>query len=400
MGGSTRVYYFVKELSLRNEITLLTNSRSEIPAESLQEMSSYTDQIITIEMKKIGKQKSKAIWSRFEREIQELAVLNRMKKMVNQLVENNSYDVVLFHGKGAFSAIENFTALPMAIDFCDATSMRIKAEASYANISTRIWMTLRYLQIRRIEKKLIDKSQQLAFISCRDRDAILGSNHNAEVIPNGVDLQYWQRKLNNPHLKRLVFTGVMNYKPNEDAALYLITKILPQLKQSIPDVEVFIVGRDPTPKLCKIAQSYPQVTVTGFVPDMRVYLEQATLFVAPLRYASGMQNKIQEAFAMGVPVITTPIAAEGMVTIQGENPPLITANGASEFNEWIIKLLRDPIERGRLSQAGRYFAKANFDWTRSAEKMEKLCQQAVLSWPTSRTGSASLCKGISEISSE
>ena len=143
-------------------------------------------------------------------------------------------------------------------------------------------------------------------------------------------------------------------------------------------MEIYIVGRDPTPRLCKIAKSYPQVTVTGFVQDMRDYLEQATVFVAPLRYASGMQNKIQEAFAMGVPVVTTPVVAAGMVTTNGEKPPLYIANGASEFNDCIVKLLGDADERKRLSQAGRCFAEAYFDLVAECGEIGKIM-------PTSRS---------------
>jgi glycosyltransferase involved in cell wall biosynthesis len=388
MRGSTRVYYFIKELSQRNDITLLTLSRSEIPDESFQEMTSYTDKIIIINKDRISEQNSQGLSRRVKRTWQEHVTLNQLKNVLNQLVQKDSYDVVLFHGKSAFSVIEHFNALPIAVDFCDATSMRIRAEAAYADFPKRFLMTLRYWQMRRIEKKLIKISPHLAFISGRDRDAILGSTSTAEVIPNGVDLQYWKRRSNSPQPKRLIFTGVMDYSPNEDAALYLITEISPKLRQIIPDVEIYIVGRDPTPKLCKIAQSNPLVTVTGFVQDMRDYLEQATVFVAPLRFASGMQNKIQEAFAMGVPVVTTPVVAAGMVTKNGENPPLYIANGTSEFIDCIGKLLVDVDERTHLSQEGRCFAEANFVWSRSAESLEKLCQQAILSWSTKGTASA------------
>jgi glycosyltransferase involved in cell wall biosynthesis len=381
MRGSNRAYYFIKELSRRNEITLLALTRSEIPAESLQEMKSYTDQILTVDMNRDYSRVSKGINRRLERAWQERVSLEQMRKILYQLVKKNKYDVVLFHGKSAASVIEQFNLLPITIDFCDATSMRIKAEVDYADFPKKILLVLRYWRMRRMEKILINKSPHLAFISCRDREAVLGPASDAEVIPNGIDLQYWQRGSNQPQPNRLIFTGVMDYRPNEDAALYLITEILPRLRQSIPDVEIYIVGRDPTPKLCQTAELYPQVTVTGFVQDMRDYLEQATLFVAPLRYASGMQNKIQEAFAMSIPVVTTPVVAAGMVTTNGEKPPLYIANGVSEFNDRIVKLLGDADERIRLSQAGRCFAESNFVWSRSAEKLEKLCQRAILSWP-------------------
>jgi polysaccharide biosynthesis protein PslH len=381
--GSARVYYFIKELSRRNQITLLTLSRSEIPKEAFDEMYSYTEKIVTIDVNHMAGQNSSGLGRRLKRAWREQAALKQMRKMLHQLVQEDKYDLVLFHGKSAFFVVEDFKALPVVVDFCDATSMRIRAEAAYANLSKWPVVILHYLQMRQVERKMIRNFPHLAFISLRDRDAILGPNGSAEVIPNGVDLDYWQRRSNNPLPQRLIFTGVMDYKPNEDAAIYLITKILPRLKQSIPNVEIYIAGRDPTPQLRKIAQSHPQVTVTGYVDDMRDYLEQATLFVAPLRFAAGMQNKIQEAFAMGVPVVTTPLVAKGMVTKNGMNPPLYIADGVNEFCKCINSLFSDPIERARLSQEGRDFAEANFVWSRSGERLEELCRQAVLSWPGS-----------------
>ncbi len=385
MRGSTRVYYFLKELSKRNQVTLLTLARSEIPSEAYQEMIDYTRMMVTIRMAPRPGWASAGFSRRFLRAWQERTALNQMSKKLKQLLCLDSYDVLLFHGKSAFSVIERFHELPIAIDFCDATSMRIQAEADAAHFPQKLWMALHCWQMRRIEKELIQKSPYLAFISCRDRDAILGADSQTEVIPNGVDLEYWRRRSNNIRPKRLIFTGVMDYKPNEDAAIYLITEILPRLIQSIPDVEICIAGRDPTPKLCKIARSWPQVTVTGFVQDMRDYLEQAAVFVAPLRYASGMQNKIQEAFAMGVPVISTPVAAAGMVPANGVKPPLYIADGSTQFSDCILQLLDNAPERARLSQEGRRFAEENFNWSLSAEKLEKLCQQAVLSRPVKET---------------
>ena len=109
MRGSNRAYYFIKELSQRNEITLLTLSRSEIPAESLQEMKSYTDQIITVDMNRIHSQNSKSFNRRLKRAWQEQVTLGQMRNVLFQLVQKNTYDEVLSQGKSAASVIEHFT---------------------------------------------------------------------------------------------------------------------------------------------------------------------------------------------------------------------------------------------------------------------------------------------------
>jgi glycosyltransferase involved in cell wall biosynthesis len=168
----------------------------------------------------------------------------------------------------------------------------------------------------------------------------------------------------------------MNYAPNEDAALYLIDKILTLVRRSLPQLEVLIVGRDPAPALMQKARQSPNVTVTGFVDDMRPYLERATVFAAPLRYGSGIQNKILEAMAMAVPVITTTIAADGLRVDGAGEPPVHVADGEKAFAERLLHLLADQKERDRLSAEGRRFVENHFIWSRSAKKLEEMCRAA------------------------
>jgi glycosyltransferase involved in cell wall biosynthesis len=384
MRGSLRHYYFIRELSQRHAITLLTLTNSMVPAEVMAEMTSYTEQIFTFKTNgaadaQANSPKKSLLFSGSRlKQIRKLrAEVRQMKKTLTELVRQGAYDLLLFHGKDCFAAIEDWDDLPMVVDFCDATSMRVWTKMRYVSLAERPLLALRYLQVRQVEQKLIKKTPHLAFISRRDREAILGPDSKAEVVPNGVDLQYWQRKTNSPRPNRLVFTGVMNYAPNEDAALYLIEKILPRLRQSISDLEIFIVGRDPSPALLERARHCPEVTITGFVDDLRPYLEEATMFVAPLRYASGMQNKIQEALAMGVPIITTPIVAAGLRVEGGEEPPLYVADGERQFADTIVNLLGQEAERARLAAAGRRFAEKYFVWSQSARQLEQMCLDAV-----------------------
>jgi glycosyltransferase involved in cell wall biosynthesis len=382
--GPNRHYHFVRELSQRHAITLLTLVRSEIPAEAMQEVASYTERIFTFGAN--GDSDSRGgrsvrllplIGDRIHQILQLNADVKQMKGTFNRLVEQGSFDLVLFHGKSVFSVIEDWHGLPIVADFCDATSMRVRTKMSYASKAKLPLLGLRYWQVRQIEKKLVSKTPYVAFISARDREAILGPGDRSVVIPNGLDLQYWQRKANNPRSNCLVFTGVMSYAPNEDAALYLLDKILPLLRRSVSNLEVLIVGRDPTPVLLERARNHPEVTVTGFVDDMRPYLERATIFAAPLRYASGMQNKIQEALAMEVPVVTTSIVAAGLQVDGGEKPPVYVADGPQEFADRIVSLLGQESERARLAAEGRQFAQKNFDWSRSAKQLEQMCLEAV-----------------------
>ena len=207
-------------------------------------------------------------------------------------------------GKVVYPVIRGTGRIPTVVDFCDATSMRLREQLRHSGrleAPVRLW---RYLAARRLERELLRETPHVAFISERDRAAVLGPESTAAVIPNGIDLEYWTRRDAAVVGERIVFTGVMGYAPNADAALYLIERILPVIRARRPAVELFVVGRDPTPAVVEAALRTKGVTVTGWVDDVRPYLEQARVYVAPLRWASGLQNKILEAIGFPTSMFT------------------------------------------------------------------------------------------------
>ena len=382
--GPHRHYHFIRELSKNHQITLLTLVRSAINPEAMQEMTSYVERIFTFDTipdssKTNGNPRRSAILSRgkLRKFWKHHTGVQEMKRVFRDLAENEDFDVVIFHGKSVYPVIDGWNELPIVIDFCDATSMRVQSKMKLARNLEQSLLGLRYKQVRHVEEKMVKKTPYVAFITSRDRDAVLGVNDGSVIIPNGMDLSYWTRRSNNPQPNTLIFTGVMSYKPNEDAAIYLIDEILPLLRESISNLEVFVVGRNPSAALLERMEGNPEVKITGFVEDMRDYLEHAAVFVAPVRFASGMQNKIQEALAMEVPVVTTSIVAAGVRSEDGEDPPLYIADGEEEFADCVIRLLNDESERDRLAMEGRRFVERQYDWARSAQKLEQMCFKAL-----------------------
>jgi glycosyltransferase involved in cell wall biosynthesis len=232
-----------------------------------------------------------------------------------------------------------------------------------------------YVKERRLEKKLARKTPYRCFISTRDRENLLGPLNRSEIVPQGVDDTYWKRSFPPSGRNCIAFSGVMSYAPNADAAVFLLDTILPLVRRVFPKLEVLIVGRDPSSELVNVAQRYDDVTITGAVDDVRPFLERADVFVAALRFASGVQNKVLEAMAMELPVVTTPVVAAGLC-VDGCEPPLVIGLDAEEIAACIIRLLVHPEERARLSLAGRRFVQTHCSWSHSAEKLERLCRAA------------------------
>jgi glycosyltransferase involved in cell wall biosynthesis len=391
--GPTRCYHFIRELSKRHTITLLTLNKSPVDPQAVKDMAAYTERTIIFDgFKNVSRhpQRKQHLLAELIKRQKRMQIIrnavSEMKQAFLQLVHEAAFDVVIFHGKSVFSVIKDWNDLPLVVDFCDATSQRIKNQMRYDRFIKLPVLLFNYFRMRRIEKELIGKTPHLAFITNRDRDAILGRGSQAQVLPLGMDLDYWTRRTRNTESRCILYTGGMDYRPNVDGAFFLINKILPIVRQSVSNLNVFIVGRNPSPALMNTAERYPDVTVTGFVEDMRPYFEQATVYAAPLRIASGLQNKLLEALAMEVPSVTTPIAAAGLL-VDGARPPLLVADGKKPFADSIVRLLNSKNERASLAAAGRQFIEKHFVWTRNAAILENMCLDAVAAQTHERVGS-------------
>jgi polysaccharide biosynthesis protein PslH len=384
MRGALRYYYFLHGLARHHAITLLVLAEREVTPQAQADWSARAERMLIFPIKSASSRRSiiagssNGVIGKLARRYQIATALRKMNKTFRNLIRQERFDVVLFSGKKVYPVIQGFSELPVVVDFCDATTLREGQRLSYVKgleLAQQLW---RYAVAKRTQRKMLEQTPYLAFISPRDRDAVLEEKGAAVVIPNGIDLDYWRRTSSHRRANCIVFTGVMDYPPNEDAALFLIETVLPclSLMGSLPELEVLIVGRDPSAALLRAGNKHGNVTITGYVEDMRPYLERATVFIAPIRFASGLQNKILEALAMEVPVVTTPIVAAG-VRVDGHlEPPLKVADTADEFSGQVLSLLTDEQECSRLGAEGRRFVQAHFDWTHSADMLEALCRQA------------------------
>jgi len=181
------------------------------------------------------------------------------------------------------------------------------------------------------------------------------------VIRNGVDLAQFQPQRERAEPGHLAFTGVMDYYPNVDGCVWFAREILPRVQAAVPGARFTIIGSRPNAEVLALGM-LPGVRVTGFVDDVRDELARATLSVAPLRVARGIQNKVLEALAMGLPTVGTTSATQGVEGTPGEH--FLVADDASSFADAVIGLLRDPERAEALGRRGRAFVEGTYDWER------------------------------------
>jgi len=189
------------------------------------------------------------------------------------------------------------------------------------------------------------------------------------VLQNGVDLEYFHPRHNQPQTAQLAFTGVMNYHPNAEGCIWFVEEILPRIRARHPEARFAIIGAHPTAAVRALAR-VPGVEVTGFVQDTREHLRRASVSVAPLRIARGIQNKVLEAMAMGLPVVGTTSATQGVGARDAEH--YFVRDDEQSFADAVVALLDDAGLRSTTARAGRLFVERHYDWERVFEPLDGL----------------------------
>jgi len=208
------------------------------------------------------------------------------------------------------------------------------------------------------------------------------------VLSNGVDLEAFRPAPDAAEPDHLVFTGVMDYHPNVDACVWFAEEILPLVRERRPDVRFSIVGSHPAPEVRRLGR-LPGVTVTGSVPETRDWLRRAMVAVAPLRIARGIQNKVLEAMAMGLPVVGTTSATQGVAGRSGRDYRV--ADDPRAFADAVVRLLAEPAAARELGRRARAFVEERYSWEAALAPLDALLDR--LAAPAARPEAASLAKG-------
>jgi polysaccharide biosynthesis protein PslH len=203
------------------------------------------------------------------------------------------------------------------------------------------------------------------------------------LVGNGVDLDYFRSSGQAKRPGSIVFTGVMDYFPNVDAVRWFCEAVLPLVQREVPEAHLTICGSRPTAAVRRLAKRRG-VAVTGSVPDTRPYLDQAEVFIAPLRLARGVQNKVLEALAMGLPCIASTAAWRGTAIPAGAG--LLVADKAEEFAALVVRLLRDAAFRAELAQKARAAAEVRYRWADQLAALDRVIA-AVTSSPAQSASS-------------
>ena len=296
-----------------------------------------------------------------------------MWKAIRRHVETTRYDVAhLFGGIHVYEFFHAVEPVPAIITPYESYSLYLRRMAARSG-DIPVWLRLQIAE--QFERWMFAPYRRTVVVAERDRRELLSLNPDlhVDVIPNGIDLDYFAPQPIMRDRASLLFTGNFEYAPNVDAAVRLARDILPSVRKSIPEAELWLVGNAPPPEMMSLASD--RIAVTGRVPDIRPYLAQATTFISPLRLGAGIKNKILEALAMGCPVIATPLSIDGINARDGQEA--LIAEKDRGIVEAALRVLSDGQLRAKLRANGRALIESQYSWAQVAARYVRLYREVM-----------------------
>lgn len=300
----------------------------------------------------------------------------KFKKLVLQSMKKNNIDRIIVFSSGMAQYVKEANNIPKVIDFVDVDSDKWKQYAEYSWFPLSLIYKLEAERLRKEEKNILQSFNHCVVTSSGEKDLLkkIYPEGKVHILSNGVDMDFFRSTSAAYDPSTIVFTGAMDYFPNIDGVLYFVNHILPLIKKQRPETMFYIVGNNPPKKLIKLMVN-GHIRVTGYVPDIRPYIERAAVSVVPLRIARGIQNKILESMAMGTPVVATSIAFSG---IQGDPyRHLFVEDDAEKFADKVLEVMNNENRRKELSAIGREIIEKNYNWSHNLNTLEKIMHNRV-----------------------
>lgn len=286
----------------------------------------------------------------------------RIHKLLNAIKPDHIYAQLI----RTTEYVKDYHNCPKTLDYMDALSMGMERRIANANFLKKIFIKTEAKRLRIYERRMFEYFENKTIISQQDRNLIFHPEKaKIECIPNGIDERYFSF----PEIRKdfdLVFIGNMGYAPNVTASLYLMNEII----SHFPNKKLLLSGANPNSQIIRTAEAHTNVEVTGWVDDIRESYARGKIFVAPLMIGTGMQNKILEAMAMGIPCITTDLVNNAIGA--KENEEIVVAKNTTEFIFEINRLLSDKELYHKIQKEGQRYVRENFTWKGSNEHLVRI----------------------------
>ncbi|HPN66844.1 MAG TPA: glycosyltransferase, partial [Candidatus Omnitrophota bacterium] len=366
-----------KYLSARHTVHLLSFIESEEEEKYLGELGKYCARIETVLLKPSDSYAKCLLLSPTAVPFQVAYYRDgRMREKADNMMSSEKYDGIYVHLLRMAQYARGRKDTGRVLDLTDSLSLSLYRSLKYRKHLFYLFYLAEWLKVRRYEPEAVSSFDRALLISDADlrSEKALASEKNISIIPNGVDLGYFKPSSGGYDDNKIVFIGNLHSFPNRDAVLYFHGRIFPAVKKARPGAVFYIVGSNPPEKIRKLADGR-SVFVTGPVEDTRAHLGDAAALVCPIRAATGMQNKVMEAMAMGLPVVSTAISTQWM--LPGREAGVLTSDSPEGFAGNVVKIMEDRALRERLSRMSRRYAEENFRWEDNIKDLERIFEEGI-----------------------
>ena len=367
-GDKLRAYHQIKELSSTYSITLIATTDSKVSKESIEQLRKFCKTIYIFRLSKISIVFNVLVQI-FTKKPFQVGYFYSSKNhyRINKILHEVKPDHIYCQLIRVSEFVKNYHHCKKTIDYMDALSKGIERRIEKAPKYLKWLFKIEAKRLAIYERQIFDYFENHLIISEQDRELILHPKKSTiKCIPNGVDDSFFE--LNTQQKKyELLFVGNMSYAPNIEAATYISTELLPTLTKSIPTISLLISGANPHSSILKLTKNNSAISVSGWIDDIRTSYAKGKIFVAPMMIGTGMQNKLIEAMAMGVPCITTSLANNAIKALHNES--IIVANTKEEFIKAIEKLLSTPLFYTKIAEGGKSFVKHNYNWKSTTNQL-------------------------------
>lgn len=383
-GGKIRTAKLVEQLAAENDITMVTYRYPEDTSEDVQKTAQFCKKLVTIPYSETPKFSARFYFELASNLLSSLPYVaskyasREMAQTIADIYQKDRPDLIIVDFLQACEAMRDLPNAPFVLFEHNVEAAIFEQLAARApSFLTRQYLNLQARRMRQYEKKQCRKAQRVIGVSDVDKQVYEKEYGitTCDVVPTGVDTQYFKPTDLPCRVNNLVFTGSMDWLANQDAMKYFVHDIFPMIREEIPDVVFSIVGRNPTPEIQKLGE-LPGITVTGTVDDIRPYVHSAKVYITPLRIGSGTRIKLLEAMALGKATVSTTIGAEGLPVEHGRN--IVLADTPRTFADAVVGLIRNDPWRATLESNARALVERDYSWSRAGRVFNEICYQAAL----------------------
>jgi polysaccharide biosynthesis protein PslH len=372
-GDKLRAFHQLKYLARYHQVILFALSDEPVPAEAQAALAAFCSEVVLYPVSRL-----EGLWSMIKAlsgsmPFQAAYFYHRQaQQLLDGLVDRHQPDHIFCQLVRMAPYMRKYPHIPKTLDYMDAFSKGLERRLKTTAFYLKPFFYLEYRRLLHDEARQFGLFHHKIIISEQDRCFIQHPHkYNVQVVPNGVDAGYFRPGTGEKEF-HLLFCGNLSYPPNIEACRFLVRKVLPLVQPHFPGIRVLLAGKDPVPEVTALAGE--SIGVWANMADIRQAYRAAHLFVAPLFLGSGMQNKILEAMAMGLPCITTRQVNNALGARKVEQ--ILLADNAQGFAAHILYLLHHPELAGQMARQAKLLVERQYNWDHINARLENLINPA------------------------